>query len=289
VKLLGDIFCSSQHVAVSVHALLPISANASRTNTPHSLCRCSVYCTVVLQSVTETLYAVSTDCSTGTQYSSAVEQYRRTGKVGHTIVKVAVANLKGGTGKTVSAFFLSAALSRYGRTLLVDCDPQGSTLSWAEGAEENGAQLTFSVMGLPVKDVHRKLKGFENDYEHIVLDTPPGEITITRSALLAADTALLPVPPTAIDLDRVMPTLELIAEVEPLNDLRFRLLLTRVRRISREGRDARVAMEEMGLPVMDTEVPQLSFYSDAFGEPIADDLGEYAQVATELLPTKVEV
>ena len=204
-------------------------------------------------------------------------------------MKVAVANLKGGTGKTVSAFFLAAALSRYGRTLLVDCDPQGSTLSWAEGAEENGAHLAFSVMGLPVKDVHRKLKGFENDYEHIVLDTPPGEITITRSALLVADTALLPVPPTAIDLDRMMPTLELIAEVEPLNDLRFRILLTRVRRISREGRDARVAMEEMGLPVMETEVPQLSFYSDAFGEPIADGLGEYTQVATELLPTKVEV
>jgi chromosome partitioning protein len=203
-------------------------------------------------------------------------------------VKVAVANLKGGTGKTVSAFFLAAALSEYGRTLLVDCDPQGSTLSWAEAAEENGGLLAFSVMGLPVKDVHRKLKSFENDYEHIVLDTPPGEIAITRSALLAADTALLPVPPTAIDLDRVMPTLELIAEVEPLNDLRFRVLLTRVRRISREGRDARLAMKEMSLPVMETEVPQLSFYSDAFGESVADNLGEYAHVATELLPTKVE-
>jgi chromosome partitioning protein len=199
------------------------------------------------------------------------------------IVKVAVANLKGGTGKTVSAFFLAAALSSYGRTLLVDCDPQGSTLSWAEGAEESGARLGFSVMGLPVKDIHRKLKGFENDYTHIVLDTPPGEIAITRSALLAADTALLPVPPTAIDLDRVMPTLELVAEIEPLNGLSFRVLLTRVRRISREGRDARIVMEEMGLPVLGTEIPQLSFYSDAFGEGIADNLGEYAYVATELL------
>jgi chromosome partitioning protein len=197
-------------------------------------------------------------------------------------VKVAVANLKGGTGKTVSAFFLAAALSRYSKTLLVDCDPQGSTLSWAEGAEENNQQLAFSVMGLPVKDVHRKLKGFETDYTHIVLDTPPGEIGITRSALLAADTALLPVPPTAIDLDRVMPTLELVAEVEPLNDLSFRILLTRVRRITRESRDARAVMEEMGLPVMATEIPQLSFYSEAFGEPLAENFREYEHVATEL-------
>ena len=203
-------------------------------------------------------------------------------------MKVAVANLKGGTGKTVSAFFLAAALTRYGKTLLVDCDPQGSALSWAEGAEEDGGHLAFSVMGLPVRDVHRKLKGFEQDYEHIVLDTPPGEIAITRSALLAADTALVPVPPTAIDLDRVMPTLELVADVEPLNDLSFRMLLTRVRRISREGRDARSVMEEMGLPVIATEVPQLSFYSDAFGEPVNGNLREYAHAVTELLRTKVK-
>lgn len=198
-------------------------------------------------------------------------------------MKVAVANLKGGTGKTVSAFFLAAAFARRGRTLLVDCDPQGSTLSWAESAEEDGVRLGFSVMGLPVRDVHRKLKGFEDDYEYVVLDTPPGEIAITRSALLAADMALLPIPPTAIDLDRVLPTLELVAEVEPLNDLTFRVLLTRVRRISREGRDARAVMEEMGLPVMRTEVPQLSFYSDAFGEPLEDGLGEYKRVVAELL------
>ena len=41
-------------------------------------------------------------------------------------------------------------------------------------------------------------------------------------------------------------------------------------------------MEEMGLPVLANEVPQLSFYSDAFGEPIDNNLGEYANVATEL-------
>ena len=203
-------------------------------------------------------------------------------------MKVAVANLKGGTGKTISAFFLAAALARYGKTLLVDCDPQGSALSWAEGAEDDGGHLAFSVMGLPVRDVHRKLKGFEGDYTHVVLDTPPGEMAITRSALLAADTALVPVPPTAIDLDRVMPTLELVAEVEPLNDLSFQVLLTRVRRISREGRDARLVMEEMGLPVMATEVPQLSFYSDSFGEAVNGRLGEYEHVAQELLRTKVK-
>ncbi len=197
-----------------------------------------------------------------------------------------MANLKGGTGKTTSAFFLAAALARRGRTLLVDCDPQGSALSWSESAEEDGTRLPFNVVGLPTRDVHKRVRGLADDYAHVVLDTPPGELAIARAALLAADAALVAVSPTAIDLDRVMATLELIAEVEPLNDLTFRVLLTRVRRITREGRDARGAMEEMGLPVMQTEVPQLSFYSDAFGEALGEDLGEYERAAAELLGEK---
>ncbi len=117
----------------------------------------------------------------------------------------------------------------------------------------------------------------------MVLDTPPGEVAITRSTVLAADTVLLAVPLTAIDLDRVRPTLELVTEAEPLNDLTFRIRLTRVRCISCEARDARAVMEEeMGLPVIATEIPQLSFYSDTFGEPLGDYLGEYARVATAL-------
>ncbi|MDP9488412.1 MAG: ParA family protein [Actinomycetota bacterium] len=197
-------------------------------------------------------------------------------------MKVAVANLKGGTAKTLTSFFLATALSRRGRTLLVDCDPQGSALSWAGAAEEGGEELPFPVVGLPVKDVHRRIKKIEGDYDHVVLDTPPGELTIARSALRAADMAVVAVPPPKIDLDRVMPTLELVADVEDETGLSFYVLLTRVKRISREGREARELMGEMGLPVMEAEIPFLALYSDAFGAPIAE-LGEYERVARELL------
>jgi chromosome partitioning protein len=199
-------------------------------------------------------------------------------------VKLAIVNLKGGSGKTVCSFFLATVLSRRERTLLVDCDPQGSTLSWAGAAEEDssGDSLPFAVMGLPVKDVHRRVRAFERNYEHIVFDTPPGELAIVRSALMAADVALIAVPPTPIDLDRVMPTLELVADVEDMTGLSFRVLLTRVRRISREGRDTREAMAEMGLPLLEADIPALGFYSDSFGAAI-ENVGDYESVARELL------
>lgn len=197
-------------------------------------------------------------------------------------MRIAVANLKGGTAKTVTSYFLATALSRRGRTLLVDCDPQGSALSWARAAEEDGGEVPFEVIGLPTRDVHRRLKGVAGDYEHVVLDTPPLEVPITRSALMAAETVIVAIPPTDIDLDRVMATLELVAEVEPMNDLTFRVLLTRVLGTARDGRDAREEMAEMGLPVMEAEVPARVTYSRAFGEPVRD-LGAYAAVADELL------
>src|SRR5215204_5161529 len=59
------------------------------------------------------------------------------------MVKVAVANLKGGTGKTVSAFFLAAALSDYGRTLLVDCDPKAQRCRGQKAQRRGVENLRF--------------------------------------------------------------------------------------------------------------------------------------------------
>ena len=67
-----------------------------------------------------------------------------------------------------------------------------------------------------------------------------------------------------------------------MKDLEYRVLLAMVRRISREGRDTRQIMEELELPVLATEIPHLSLYRSAFGEPI-EDLGDYEKVADELL------
>jgi chromosome partitioning protein len=203
-------------------------------------------------------------------------------------LRIAVVNLKGGSAKTITSFFLATALSQRGRTLLVDCDPQGSALSWASGAEEADGPLPFAVVGLPVKDVHKRARAFEGDYEHVVYDTPPLELPIVRSALMAVEVAVVAVPPTKIDLDRVLPTLELVADVEDLTGLSFYVLLTRVKRISREGRDTRALMESppeedgLGLPVMRTEIPLLDMYSGAFGGPV-ENLGYYEDAVQEIL------
>jgi len=204
------------------------------------------------------------------------------GNEGGKRLRVAVCNLKGGTAKTTSAVFLAAGFAQRGRTLLVDCDPQGSALTWAEDAEADGRDLGFNTISIPTRDVKKRVDRMVGDYVHVVIDTPPGEFDIVRAALHAAEVAVVAISPSVMDINRFRPTLEVIAEVEDLAELEYRVLLTMVRRISREGRDARQVMEELQLPVLQTEVPYLSLYRQAFGRPV-EDLGAYAAVADELL------
>ena len=89
-----------------------------------------------------------------------------------------------------------------------------------------------------------------------------------------------------MDINRFRPTLELVAEVESVTDLDYRVLLTMVRRISREGKDARAAMEALELPVLATEIPFLGVYRGAFGETI-EGTGDYEKVAEEILEVGV--
>lgn len=201
-------------------------------------------------------------------------------------MRLALVNLKGGVSKTTSAVYLATAFARRGKTLLVDSDPQGSSLSWTEDAEADGDELGFAVVGLPTRDLHKKLAKVAGDYEHVVIDTPPGDAAITKAALMASEVAVVPLSPAAMDINRFQPTLETIAEVEPLTDLEYRVLLTQVQRISREGQDARTVMEEVGLPVLRAEVPYLRAYKRAFGR-VVEDLADYAAVADELLGSGV--
>ena len=141
----------------------------------------------------------------------------------------AVANQKGGVGKTSVAVNLSATLAHYGqRVLLIDLDPQGNATT-GSGIDKNGVEKTvYGVLlgeygiaeararaegGFDVLSANRELAGAEIelinlerrefrlkealaliklDYNFAVIDCPPALNMLTVNALTGADAVIIP-------------------------------------------------------------------------------------------------
>jgi chromosome partitioning protein len=196
-------------------------------------------------------------------------------------MRLALVSSKGGTGKTTSVVSLAMVLHRRGRTLAVDCDPQGSLMNWSEEAADGDSSLPFTVVGMATRDVHVRLADLGTGYEHVVVDTPPGDLGIIRSAILASDIVLVPVSPSGLDLNRIRPTFELLSEIGISHPVKVGVLLTKVRRGTRSARAARGILAEHGYPAMKTEIPLAEHFAAAFGS-VPTVLAEYWELLGEL-------
>lgn len=146
---------------------------------------------------------------------------------------VAIANKKGGVGKTTLATILA---HRMGATL-IDLDPQANAADWAQGCNHphhrmGAYRVTDEDMTRLVETIHEAGKGGP-----VVLDCPPGENGLFRVALTLADGVVIPYKPGAADYKAVMETSDLIRnEVAAANpDLKVMVLLNEARTQDSQG------------------------------------------------------
>ena len=111
---------------------------------------------------------------------------------------IAIANQKGGVGKTTTAVNLSAAIAQAGKkVLMVDLDPQGNTTSGFGRAVNERSSVYDAVELVSVENREYFLKKLlavvRDDYDFIFVDCPPSLSLLTINALTAADTVLVPI------------------------------------------------------------------------------------------------
>ncbi len=159
---------------------------------------------------------------------------------------IAIANQKGGVGKTTTAVNLGASLAvAEQRTLIIDCDPQGNTTS-ALGFPKDPARRTLYqniVLGEPLERIvlHTQVEGLDiipsdknlvgasvelvsmegreyklkqslqalkDKYTFIFIDCPPALDLLTLNALAASDSVLIPIQCEYLALEGVSELLD---------------------------------------------------------------------------------
>jgi len=196
-------------------------------------------------------------------------------------MKLCIGNLKGGVGKTMSAVHMALGLSRSGRTLLVDADPeQPQAYEWSETADKWPAARCV-VVPIASRDLARRVAPMMTDYEHVVFDVGPKNPALLRQAMTLSDDLIVPVAPSTGELRELPKTFDLAAEVDATHPLRPAVLLVQVRSGTRSGQEARGILASLDLPVLDAQVRLLETYRLAFGS-VPDDLGDYEAVLAEL-------
>lgn len=183
---------------------------------------------------------------------------------------IALASLKGGVGKTTITMHLAAAMAESGLDVVVlDADEEVSALRWQQHATAENLRLPFRVLAAERNSLMRQARDLARAGHTVVIDTPPNNREILKSAATVADVVLVPVLPTGLDVDRLGTTLELLADLEAaLPTFNYAIVLNRFDARKAMSHDADQALN--AYPRLQTVIRSLSAYEKVFGQAPAE-------------------
>ena len=178
---------------------------------------------------------------------------------GHVIT---IAQQKGGSGKTTLALNLAIeAVYRGRKVAVVDTDPQGSLGRWFMTRLEHNGTPDLELATASAWGVAYEVSKLAQNFDLVVIDTPPKADSDLRPALRVADLVIVPVAASHVDLWATEGVLDL-ARREKRPAL---ITLNRIKSNTRLGQEIAVSAEQLDASLATATLANRVAYAEAPG------------------------
>jgi chromosome partitioning protein len=177
---------------------------------------------------------------------------------------ISVLNLKGGSGKSTISTNLAVAYKLDGKkVLLIDSDPQATSIRWAGERPED--KVKVNVVAIPdAKALRKQVKDFMADYDVLIIDGAPQLDLISTTSIAISEVVLIPVSPSPYDIwatENIVQRVKSAQEINP--DLKASFIINRDNPRTLLSKDTDEALNELGLPIFQTRLHNRIAYADS--------------------------
>jgi chromosome partitioning protein len=194
---------------------------------------------------------------------------------------IAIANSKGGVGKSTISVHLAAWLHLQGhRVTLADCDSQQSSSEWLREAMPEVKAVRLDNPDSILND----LPTLNQDTDFVVADGPGSQTETSLALLLRADLAIVPCKASMLEVRALAKATEKLRQAQDIRAGRPEavIVLSMVGRNYRLTQDMKDAAAALDLPVASTPLILRQVYADAPGQgAVVWNLGSRAQDAAK--------
>lgn len=189
---------------------------------------------------------------------------------------IALLNRKGGSVKSTSSAYIAQCLHTQGHNVAcVDYDPEQSLMRW-----HNTGNLPFDVIEGNLDDLADQVTALKEDYDFLVLDTPPNDKSVIMECATVADECIVPVNPTAMDSGRLLTTLKSIGAIEKVRKQPLTsVVIARAKTNTNILQEVRDMLNERNIPICDQTIKDSVRYQ---GNATPTYLDEYTNVLKEI-------
>jgi chromosome partitioning protein len=180
-------------------------------------------------------------------------------------MKLVVAALKGGVGKTTTCVYLAALAAEAGRTVaLVDADAQASAADWLENSGDPAVE-TLDLVEAPTERLLARALDRADDGQVMIVDSPPGNERVIGVALERADVVIIPTRVGGVEWPRVDVVRAMVPRRTP-----YGLVICSARTFTRDYDETVQYWAEQGVPLWGT-IPERVAIASGPDRPLSVD------------------